>query len=187
MMHSRISKSLRRSALFTIHYSLFTVLIGCKSSPAPAPPAQTQSAAPAITYPARPTTTPAPFKVFHHYDSSYTLTVPDKATDDQLAALLWQLRDAARAHNLDALHVPGLTQKDVDAGGDNVWFHIYRGSKCASEKYTEAKLPCGASYHASADFTFSKINNQPWDKGVLLHDEKETQLWNPDTPYSAPQ
>jgi hypothetical protein len=173
-----------RSITHTAALALPLLVLGCKSTPAPAPAAEAKPAAPAITYPARSTTAPAPFKVFHHYDSSYTLTTPDKATDDQLAAIVWQIRDAARAHTIDSLHVPGLTQKDVDAGGNNVWFHIYRGPKCATEKYTEGKIPCGASYHASADYTFSKVNNQPWDKGVLLHDEKETALWNTEAPYT---
>jgi hypothetical protein len=181
MLSPRISKSIIRRALLAVPCSLFPVLLllGCKSTPTPAPHTEA-TPAPSITYPARPTTPPASFKLFHHYDSSFTLTTPDKATDDQLAALVWQLRDAARTHTFDKLHIP---QKDVDAGGANVWFHIYRGTKCAGEKYTDGKLPCGNSYHASADYTYSLINSKPWDKGVLLHDEKETPLWNPDAPY----
>jgi hypothetical protein len=155
-------------------------LAGCNSTPAPkteATPAATPAPAPTIP---RPTTAPAHFKLYHYYNNTFTLTTPDKASDDEIAALIWQLRDAARTHNLDKLH---LSQKDVDASSTS-WFHIYRGTKCASEKYTEGKLPCEAAYHASGDYTFSSKHN--WDKGVLLHDEKETQLWNPDAPYTPP-
>jgi hypothetical protein len=156
------------------------ILIGCNSTPTPAPKTETATTpAPAPTT-LRPTATPAPFKLFHYYNSSFTLTTPDNATDDEIAALVWQLRDAARTHTFDKLK---LSQKDVDSG-PTTWFHIYRGTKCASEKYTEGKLPCEAAYHASGDYTYSK--NPVWDKGVLVHDEKETPLWNPDAPYTPP-
>ena len=161
--------------------ALVLLLVGCNSTPTSAPKTDaTPAAAPAPppTIP-RPTATPAPFKLFHYYSNSFTLTTPDNATDDEIAALVWQLRDATRTHTLDKLH---LSQKDVDAGS-TTWFHIYRGTKCASEKYTEGKLPCGASYHATGDYTYSK---RVWDKGILLHDEKETELWNPDAPYTPP-
>ena len=159
--------------------ALVLLLIGCNSTSAPKTDAtRTAAPAPAPTIP-RPTATPAPFKLFHYYENSFTLTTPDNATDDEIAALVWQLRDATRTHTLDKLH---LSQKDVDAGS-TTWFHIYRGTKCASEKYTEGKLPCGASYHATGDYTYSK---RVWDKGILLHDEKETELWNPDAPYTPP-
>jgi hypothetical protein len=157
--------------------ALVLLLLGCNSTPTTAPKTDASAVAvPAPTTP-RPTATPAPFKLFHYYNSSFTLITPDNATDDEIAALVWQLRDAARTRTLDKLH---LSQKDVDAG-TTTWFHIYRGTKCASEKYTEGKLPCGASYHASGDYTYSK---RVWDKGILLHDEKETELWNPDAPYT---
>ena len=154
-------------------------LAGCKSHPLPPESHNAQmqlaSAPPPIT--ARPNVPAPPFKVFHRGESSITLVTRENASDDEIAALVWQLRDAARTHTLDKLH---LSQKDVDAG-TTTWFHIYRGTKCASEKYTEGKLPCGASYHAAGDYTYSK---RVWDKGVLLHDEKETELWNPDAPYT---
>lgn len=159
--------------------ALVLLLIGCNSTSAPKTDATPAAApAPAPTIP-RLTATPAPFKLFHYYGNSFTLTTPDNATDDEIAALVWQLRDATRTHTLDKLH---LSQKDVDAGS-TTWFHIYRGTKCASEKYTEGKLPCGASYHATGDYTYSK---RVWDKGILLHNEKETELWNPDAPYTPP-
>ena len=165
-----------------IALALSLALSGCNSTPAPTAPAATPAAKPppTATFPPRPTTTPAPFKLFHYYKSSFTLTTPDNATDDQIAALVWQLRDAARTHTLDKLK---LSQKDVDAGS-LTWFHIYRGTKCASEKYTEGKLPCEASYHASGDYTFTA--KPLWDKGVLLHDEHETSLWDTEAPYTPP-
>ena len=100
---------------------LLLLLVGCKSSPPAAPAGSSPAPAPAAAYPARPTTAPAAFKIFHHGNSSFTLTVNDKATDDQLAALVWQLRDAARNHTFDSIHIQ---QKEVDADGMTVWFHI---------------------------------------------------------------
>jgi hypothetical protein len=156
------------------------LLLGCNSTPAPKTDTTPAPAPTPVLAPTRPTATPAPFKLFHYYNSSFTLTTPDNATDDEIAALIWQLRDAARTRTFDKLK---LSQKDVDAG-TTTWFHIYRGTKCASEKYTEGKLPCGASYHASGDYTYS--SKSVWDNGILLHDEKETRLWNPDAPYTPP-
>ena len=66
-----------------------------------------------------------------------------------------------------------------------VWFHIYRGPKCAAEKYAPGPPPCGASYHAAGDYTFGGGANHQWDDGVLLHDEThQTELWNPNAPYA---
>jgi hypothetical protein len=158
------------------------LLVGCKSAPSAAPPS-TVDTIPVLTYPTRPVTTlPTPFRIFHHANSSFTLTVPESATDDQISALLWQLRDAAHTRSFDAIHIP---QKQVDGDGRTVWFHIYRGTKCASEKYASGKSPCGDSYHAAADYTLSPQRTRPWDKGTLLHGEDhETDLWNPDAPYN---
>ena len=97
----------------SIAFIICLVAAGCKSASPPASPA-TGSPATAVTYPTRPATAPEAFKIFHHGNSSFTLTVNDKATDDQLSALVWQLRDAARTHSFDTIHIP---QKQVDADG----------------------------------------------------------------------
>ena len=162
--------------------ALSLAVVACNTTPTPTTtPAAKPVPAPAATYPPRPTATPAAFKVFHYYNSSFTLATPDKATDEEIAALVWQLRDATRTHTLDKLKI---SQKDADAGS-TTWFHIYRGTKCASEKFTTGKLPCEASYHATGDYTYSK--KPVWDRGILLHNEKETQLWDPDAPYTPPK
>ena len=137
-------------------------------------PAQSQT-------PPRPTTPPPPFKLFHQTPDSFTLVIPPTATDDQISAIVWQLRDAAHTHTFDALH---LSQKVVDARDPMVWFHLYRGSRCAAEKYAPGPPPCGASYHAAGDYTFGGGPHHDWDDGVILHDENhETQLWDSNAPY----
>jgi hypothetical protein len=159
------------------------LLLGCKSEQLPPTTMTVTLHAPASTYPARPTTPPAPFKLFHHANNSFTLVVNEKANDDAIAALVWQLRDAARTHTFDALHIP---QKQVDADGPNVWFHIYRGTKCAPEKYAPGNPPCGGSYHAAGDYSLDTHTRPPWDKGVLLHDPDHLiLLWDPDALYTA--
>lgn len=152
------------------------LLIGCKSTPATVPTTT------ATTYPTRPTYPPPPFKIFHHANSTFTLTVATDTTDDQVSALLWQLRDAARSHSFDTIKIP---QKQVDADGSTIWFHIYRGPKCAPEKYASGPPPCGASYHAAGDYTLAPTARPTWDKGQLNHGEAQTDLWNPDAPYAA--
>ena len=57
-----------------------------------------------------------------------------------------------------------IPQKEVDADGTNVWFHIYRGTKCAPEKYAPGAPPCGGSYHAAGDYTFVPQPNRPGTK-----------------------
>jgi hypothetical protein len=154
-----------------------SVLAGCKAAPAPTshPPV----AATKVIYPARPAVVPPPMKLFHQTDTSLTLVTKQNASDEEVIAILYQLHDAARAHTFDALHLP---QTFIDARKPIVWFHIYRGAQCASEKYAE-KLPCGASYHAAGDYTLGSYTNRDWDDAELLHaDGSETQLWNPEKP-----
>jgi len=160
-------------------------VVGCKSAPAPTTPeTTTPAAATTTTYPPRTTIAPPPFKLFHTTDNSITLVTDANATDDQIAAILWQLHDAAHNHTFDQLHIP---QKFVDARDPMIWFHIYRGPKCASEKYTTDALPCGPSYHAAGDYTLGSFSNKNHDDGVLLRaDDKQTQLWNPDTASATP-
>jgi hypothetical protein len=136
-------------------------------------------------YPPRPTTPPPPFKLFHQTtNDSFTLVTTPTATDAQIAAIIYQLRDAAQTHTFDHLNIP---QSKVDARDPMAWFHIYRGPKCAPEKYADGAPPCGASYHAAGDYTFGGGPDHQWDSGVLLHDENhETQLWPPGSPYVAP-
>lgn len=133
--------------------------------------------------PPRPMAAPASFKVFHKSDTTYTLVVPEDATDEQVESLIWELRDAAHARTLDKLK---LSQKMVDERKPLVWFHIYRGSKCASEKYADGPPPCGGSYHAAGDYTYGGYRNRETDNGSIFHGEDhETQLWDPEVPYVA--
>ncbi|HEY5329468.1 MAG TPA: hypothetical protein VIJ79_06270 [Acidobacteriaceae bacterium] len=174
---SVISAKLRLQAFASITASL--LLLGCKSAPTPAT-APTQPTTTKSTYPPRPTITPAPFRVFHTTDNSITLVTADNATDEQIEATLWQLHDAAHNHTFAQLHIP---QQFVDKRDPMIWFHIYRGAKCADEKYTTGKLPCGPSYHAAGDYTLGSFSNKDRDDGVLLHGEDhQTELWNPDAP-----
>jgi hypothetical protein len=149
--------------------------IGCNST-LPATPAKPNTS-PTTTYPPRPTTPPPPIKLFHQTDNSLTLVTIPNATDDQIAAILYQLHDAAASHTFDAL---GISQKFVDARDPMVWFHIYRGPQCASEKYTAGKLPCGASYHAAGDYTLGGFTDKNHDNAVLLHNEAQTELFTGD-------
>jgi hypothetical protein len=176
--YSAAPPALRPAVLLAI--SLMLATSGCKQA-APITEPHLQSTT-GIQYPPRPTTPPPPFKVFHHDASSFTLVTKQDATDTDIEAILWQLHDAARAHAFDHLKID---QKVIDARDPIVWFHLYRGPKCASEKYTTAKLPCGASYHAAGDYTFGGFKDSQHDDAVLLHDEDhEIRLWNPDAPPS---
>jgi hypothetical protein len=148
------------------------LLSGCKSAPAPHPvaTATTQS------FPPRPTIPPPAFKIFHQDNDTYTLVTKPDATDAEVTAILWQLRDAARAHTFDALH---LSQSFVDARKPIVWFHVYRGTKCASEKFTRGPLPCDASYHGAGDYTLGDYKNPHWDDAVLhTANGAEVHLWD---------
>ena len=151
--------------------------LGCK----PAPPSQATASVTnpvAAPYPPRTTVAPPPFKVFHQDGSTFTLVTDEKATDPEVEALLWQLRDAAHTRTFGKLRI---NQQLVDDRKPIVWFHIYRGSKCAAEKYAPGDPPCGASYHAAGDYTLGGYKNRDADSGVLLHDENhQIELWNPD-------
>jgi hypothetical protein len=176
-----------RSFKFSSPTLLFSVVLGmlplgCNSTAAPKP---STPAADTTQYPPPPTVPPPPFKLFHQTpEGSFTLVTAPTATDAQISALIYQLRDAAHTRTFDQLHIP---QKAVDARDPMVWFHIYRGPKCAAEKYADGKLPCGDHYNASGDYTFGGGPNHQWDDGVLLHPnatgDHQTELWNPNAPY----
>jgi hypothetical protein len=158
-------------------------LLGCKSAPPPTP--ATTSQPQQAQYPPRPAIPPPAFKVFHQSPTTITLVTSLDATDQQIAAVIYQLRDAAHAHTFDTLHIP---QKLVDARDPILWFHIYRGAKCASEKYASGPPPCGPSYHAAGEYTLGGFSSRDRDQGDLLHGENQTTpLWNADAPYVAPQ
>ena len=172
-----------RASMASSAIAALALLLGCNSTSTPKPTITKATQ----NYPPRPTTPPPPFKLFHATNDSFTLTTTPTATDTQIAALIFQLRDAAHTHTFDALHIP---QKLVDARDPMVWFHIYRGTQCASEKYTSGKLPCGASYHAAGDYTFGGGAHHDWDDGVLLQptstdENHQTQLWDPNSPYKS--
>jgi len=123
------------------------------------------------------------FKVFHHDASTFTLITKDNATDSEIEAIIWQLRDAAHAHTLDKL---GISDKAVNDHKPTAWFHIYRGAKCASEKYASGEPPCGGSYHAAGDYTFGSSANPNWDDGILRNDAgEELPLWDSEAPYKS--
>jgi hypothetical protein len=131
-----------------------------------------------IQYPARSGVAAPAFTVFHHDASSITLVTKEDATDEEIESLIWELHDAERAHSFDKLKID---QKWVDARDPMMWFHIYRGSKCASEKYASGAPPCGGSYHAAGEYTVGGFTNRDRDDGVLLQSEdRQTRLWNPD-------
>jgi len=163
-------------------FCIVLVVAGCKSTAPPAPAAQPQQPQTAI-YPARPIVAPPAFKVFHQDDDTYTLVTKPNATDDEIEAILWQFRDAARTHSFDALH---LSQKFVDTRKPSIWFHVYRGPKCAGEKFAKGEYPCGAKYNGAGDFTLGAYNNPGWNEGILHHsDGSESQLWNSEAPEPA--
>jgi hypothetical protein len=153
---------------------------GCKTSQSSAPVAPSKTAEPAAVYPARPTVKPPAFKVFHTHDSIVTLVTKQDATDEEIESLIWELRDAAHARTLDALKV---SQKMVDERSPIVWFHIYRGTKCAAEKYADGPLPCGNRYNGAGDYTYGGYANKELDRGVIRDGDKESELWDPEKVY----
>ena len=160
------------------------VATGCKSKPDSSVPVAAKSAVAQVQTPPRPNVAAASFNVFHKSDTTYTLVIPQNATDEQVESLIWELRDAVHAKTLDKLK---LSQKMVDDRKPLVWFHIYRGAKCASEKYASGPPPCGGSYHAAGDYTYGGYKNRDTDNGSIFHGEDhETQLWDPEQPYVAP-
>lgn len=158
-------------------------LAGCKqSAPTPAP-AASHEAREVVAEFMRPSVAPPAFKVAHQSPLSFSLVVKENATNDEVSSVIWQLRDAAHAHSFDKLKI---SQKAVDARNPNIAFYVYRGAKCANEKYAEGKPPCGPSDHSAGSYTFGGYRNKDWDSGqVVTADGKSKQLWNPDAPYSA--
>jgi hypothetical protein len=169
---------MRRHRMMIVMGTVATLsAVGCSSKPAPAVPTTSmQSTGP--RYPPRPGIPAPAFKVVHHDASSFTLVTKDEASDAEIESLVWELHDAARTHSFDALKID---QKVVDQRDPIVWLHIYRGAKCATEKFTPGALPCGDSYHAAGDYTLGGFTKPQRDEGVLRQaDGQEVHLWNPD-------
>ena len=163
--------------------SLAVVLIaGCNATPPPSTPKAAETAkAEEYHFPPRPTVAPPAVKIFHQDDDTYTLITKPDATDDEISAIVWQFRDAAHNKTFDKLH---LSEKWVDKRKPTIWFHVYRGAKCANEKFVSRNYPCGAKYNGAGDYTLGDYTNPLWDDGVLHHgDGTETKLWNPDATY----
>ncbi len=159
---------------------MLSLTLGCKSNPSQVSLSQLPKDAKATFVSIRPTTPPPPFKLFHQSKDTLTLVTDEHATDEQIEAIVWQLHDASQSHTFDKLHLP---QKAIDARDPIMFFHIYRGAKCAAEKYAPGEPPCGGSYHAAGDYTLGSFKNPNRDDGVLLHDEThQVELWNADGP-----
>ena len=159
---------------------LAMLVAGCKSSQPVARTPLPKAAEPTVVYTVRPTVKPPSFKVFHTHDSIITLVTKQDATDEEIESLIWELRDAAHARTLDALKV---SQKMVDERAPLVWFHIYRGPKCAAEKYADGPLPCGNRYNGAGDYTYGGYANKELDRGVIRDGDKETELWDAEKVY----
>ena len=154
-----------------------SMIAGCKSSPPPVKPVAS-SAAESYHFAPRPTVAAPAVKVFHQDEDTLTLVTKADATDDEIAAILWQFHDAAHAHSFDALHLP---EKFIDARSPTVWFHVYRGPKCAAEKFVKGNYPCGAKYNGAGDYTLGAYHDPTWEDAIV-HPENgsEVHLWDPD-------
>ena len=102
--------------------------------------------------------------MFHQDEDTYTLVTDANATDQQIAAMLWELRDAAHAQAFDKLH---LSQKFIDTRKPPSGFIFTAGAKCAEWKFVQGKYPCGASYHGAGDYTLGSYTDKLWDDGEL--------------------
>ncbi len=173
---------MRRELSFFLALSGVAISIGgCKQA---LEPVKAKVETPRFAFPRRPNVAPLPFRVFHQDEDTYTLVTDGNATDSQIAAILWELRDAAHAQAFDRLH---LSQKFVDTRKPSIWFHVYRGAKCANEKFVQGKYPCGASYHGAGDYTLGSYTNKLWDDGQLRGvDGSQTPLWDSEAPYVGP-
>jgi hypothetical protein len=156
-------------------------MAGCKQQQPAKPVAE---ATPMPTAPARPMVAAPAFKVFHQDGPSVILVTTENAPDRQIAAIVWALHDAERAHGFAKY---GVDQAAIDKRDPNATFNIYRGTKCAKERYAEGAPPCGASYHAAGSYTVGSYRDRDWDDGELVTaDGKMTPLWDNTPPAKNP-
>lgn len=112
-----------------------------------------------------------PSKLFlQKIDMPTVVVVAETTPNEQMKALLWYLRTKIRTNAFKDLGLkptdtfygaPGYTSGIVD---------IYRGSKCASEKYTPQGHPdpCGPSIHKSASYHWGDGNDPHADGAYLV-------------------
>ena len=157
---------------------VFTLtLTACKPTPAPPKPIPEPTPKPAMMSPntraekAQLASTHPAYKLFlQKIDMPTVLVVTETTTDDQLKSLLWHLRTKIRANAFKDLGIKPTTTLYGIPGYTSGIVDIYRGSKCASEKYTPEGRPdpCGSSIHASANYHWGDGNDPHADGAYLV-------------------
>ena len=151
-------------------------LIGCKSAPYPtpqkaAPPKPTMMSPQDRAAAATQAAAHPPYKLFlQKIDMPTVLVVAETTPDDQLKSLLWYLRTEIRAGAFKDLGIkPTETLYGVPTYTSGI-VDIYRGSQCASEKYTPEGRPdpCGSSIHKSASYHWGDGNDPSADGAYLV-------------------
>ena len=72
---------------------------GCNSAPKQPTLSTLPKGATVSNMTIRPTVPPPPFKLFHQSPTTLTLVTKENASDEDVEAILWQLRDAAHARS----------------------------------------------------------------------------------------
>ena len=171
------SKKLCRSIFAT---SLLAIA-GCVDQPHP--PTHTTTASIEKTLPRQKVEAPD-FFVSYQGDTMATVIVAKATTDDQIASLIWLLRDAIHNRSLKSL---GISQTLVDNRHPIYTLNIYRGVKCSDRHYPQGgKPPCAFRDQDAGYFMYGSFRSREDERGVVTyneHDSEAKSLWPRDSPF----
>ncbi len=155
------------------------ILSGCKPTPTPTPTPKTD-ATPTAAYPPRPTTTPSPFKLFHYYNSSFTLTTPDNAPTTRSPP--WYGNSATPP-------APTLSTNSISPRRTSTPESPVGSTSIAAPNAPAKNTPLASSPAkppTTPPATTPTPTNPSGTRASSSTTKKKPQLWNSEAPYTPP-
>lgn len=131
-----------------------------KSPPSSQPSNETDTPPATTNVAEQPTTRPPKFMVYRSkLDQGTSVVVSPSTSDEQLKSLLWFFREKVRSHRFKDVGISQPTSKQWGQKGYlSGMIVVYKGSKCASELFSDSGLgPCGYGDHSAAEYQWGLL------------------------------
>ncbi len=150
---------------------LWVIPLAVLTSCTPEKDTSTTGPSSATSAPARvtgPTTPPPAFRLYRFkFDekigaSIISYVAPPNTTDDQIKSLVWLFREKVRSQKFRDISINQPTSSNFGKRGYlQGILSIYRGEKCAGEKFSDAEGPCGDGDHDAAYYQWGVFGDNP--------------------------
>ena len=106
-----------------------------------------------------------PFRFFKmSAESGVSLVVPEKATEAEIRALLYFIREKVKTKKFSDLGILHPTSKNFNQlNYDHGMILVFRGEKCANEEFIDTVGPCGYGEHDAGSYQWGLLQPGPWD------------------------